>query len=308
MRRLIASLPLIRRPFYQRDMARLERDAAIAERDAANRKYDALKAELYGLRHANSADAEAPDEATVGSSLGKDMRSRICSLCNNEVAAWRPFEQRPSEFLMRLEPIGSNIDRFWCPHCSSIDRERHLALFFDRLQLMQGMAGGTVLHIAPEFRLREYVLRFGLATYVQGDLSPQHESIQRIDVQNIPFPDKTFDMIICNHVLEHVEDAQIAMRELHRVLKVRGRAICQTPYASRLSKTFEEPLLQTSEDRVYFYGQDDHVRLFGLDIEQKLQDAGFAGRLVPHTEILPDVDPEFAGINEKEPFFDFVRR
>ena len=81
-------------------------------------------------------------------------------------------------------------------------------------------------------------------------------------------------MVVCNHVLEHVEDARIAMRQLHRVLKVGGRAICQTPYASRLSKTLEEPLFQTSEDRVYFYGQDDHVRLFGLDIEQKLKDAG----------------------------------
>jgi SAM-dependent methyltransferase len=99
----------------------------------------------------------------------------------------------------------------------------------------------------------------------------------------------------------------VYLREILRVLKPGGRAICQTPYAARLTKTFEDPALQSAEDRIFFYGQEDHVRLFGSDIEQILQAAGFLGRLVPHKEILPDVDPEALGINEDEPFFDFVR-
>jgi SAM-dependent methyltransferase len=121
------------------------------------------------------------------------------------------------------------------------------------------------------------------------------------------FPDQSFDLLICNHVLEHVGDSGAAMREMCRVLKRGGRAICQTPYAARLTRTFADPLLQSDDDRLFFYGQEDHLRLFGLDIERCFREAGFVGRLVLHEEILPDIDAEQFGINEKEPFFDFVR-
>ena len=172
---------------------------------------------------------------------------------------------------------------------------------------MERIRGGSILYMAPEFRLREFIQSFNFSLYVRGDLHPSDESVQIIDLQNIPFADETFDMVICNHMLEHVESASAALRELHRVLKPGGRAICQTPYASRLTATLEDPLLQSPEDRLFFYGQEDHVRLFGSDIGRIFQDAGFVGQLVPHEEILPDVDPEVLGVNEKEPFFDFVR-
>jgi hypothetical protein len=68
-----------------------------------------------------------------------------------------------------------------------------------------------------------------------------------------------------------------------------------------------DPRLQAPADRLFFYGQEDHVRLFGADIAQLFTRAGLIGRLVPHAEILPDIDPEQYGVNEKEPFFDFVR-
>jgi ubiquinone/menaquinone biosynthesis C-methylase UbiE len=128
-----------------------------------------------------------------------------------------------------------------------------------------------------------------------------------MDVQHLPFAAATFDLAICNHVLEHVGDAAAALAELHRVLKPGGRLICQTPFATRLTGTFEDPLLQSTADRLFFYGQEDHVRLFGSDIEEVFRRAGFTGRLVPHAKILPDIDPEEHGINEDEPFFDFTK-
>jgi SAM-dependent methyltransferase len=284
---IVAKLPLIRRPFYQRDLARQERDAALRERDA-------LRAELQ-------------QQPEVSPASGNAAAARLCVLCDNPVEAWGAFDITPSEFLTRLGAIGSNTDRFWCPHCQAIDRERHLRLFLDRLGVMELVRHGSVLHIAPEPRLRHYVTSFDLASYIQGDLAPQHESIERLDLQNLPFADRSFDMVIGNHILEHVDDDRAAIREMHRVLKPGGRAICQTPYASRLSVTLEDPLLQSPADRLYFYGQEDHVRLFGTDIEQRLRDGGFTGRLVPHAEILPDIDPEAFGVNEREPFFDFIR-
>jgi SAM-dependent methyltransferase len=236
--------------------------------------------------------------------------ARMCVFCNNDVEAWLPFRIRQSDispFLKRLKSIGSNVERFWCPHCSSIDRERHLLLFLERLRIMQRFRGGAVLHMSPEYRLRGYVESHGLGAYVRGDLTPTAEGVQQIDLQAIPYPDESFDLVICNHMLEHVADASLALREIHRVLKRGGRAICQTPYSPRLTRTFEDPNLQSPDDRLFFYGQEDHVRLFGADIEQYFTAAGFVGRLVPHAEILPEIDPEQLGVNEREPFFDFVR-
>lgn len=310
-------IPIFGRPFLQRNETRLQRDEAQRERDEARRELCDARRELEKTRQErdnarrelentnqerNEVRSEPPASDTV--------LTRMCVFCNRSVEAWLPFrtgEAGRSVFMKKLQSVGSNVERFLCPHCSSMDRERHLRLFFDRLNIMERVRGGAVLHMAPEFRLRGYIESHGLGSYVRGDLAPKAEGVEKIDLQQIPYPDQTFDMLICNHMLEHVDKVEIALREMRRVLKRGGRAICQTPYASRLTKTFEDPLLQSTDDRLFFYGQEDHVRLFGSDIAQHFIAARFTGRLVPHSEILPDVDPEQFGVNEREPFFDFVR-
>jgi SAM-dependent methyltransferase len=295
MHPLLARIPWLRRPFYQRDAARQACDRALAERDALREERDALRARL---------------EVLGRPSASRQPGQRHCVFCGNDVAAWLPFEVRArdmSPFLLRLVTVGSNVERFWCPHCRSHDRERHLRLFLERLRLPDTIRRDSVLHIAPENRLREYIRGCAPSQYVMGDLSPSDESVRRLDVHDLPFGAETFDVVICNHVLEHVADAAVALAELRRVLKPRGRLICQTPYATRLTQAFEDPLLQSAADRLFFYGQEDHVRLFGADIERVFRSAGFSGRLIPHAEMLPDVDPEQAGVCEAEPFFDFVR-
>jgi SAM-dependent methyltransferase len=308
MHPLLARFPLIRRPFYQRDIARQERDLLFAERAALIGERDSLQLEL---REANGEkQGELSQVSGNGSTPLGPSSARTCVFCNGMVEAWLPFRIRESDrsaFLKKLQSIGSNVERFWCPHCSSIDRERHLFLFLDRLNIMEHARSGAILHMSPEYRLRGYIEGHDLASYVRGDLTPTADGVQQIDLHQIPYPDETFDLVICNHMLEHVANAELALREMRRVLKPGGRAICQTPYSPRLTKTFEDPRLQSTDDRLFFYGQEDHVRLFGSDIEQYFFAAGFVGRLVPHAEILPDLDPEQFGINEREPFFDFVR-
>jgi SAM-dependent methyltransferase len=306
MHPLLARLPFIRRPFYQRDKARLERDALLVAQNALLAERDALKLELRNA----GGDTQTSYSCGAASTHIATSQSRICIFCGAEVEAWIPYRIRESDrsgFVKKLQTVGSNVERFECPHCSSIDRERHLRLFLDRLNIMECARGGSILHMSAEYRLRGYVESCEPRRYVRGDLLPQADGVQQIDLQSIPFPDETFDLLICNHMLEHVADAALALGEMHRVLKRGGRAICQTPYAPRLTQTFEDPLLQSPDDRLFFYGQEDHVRLFGSDIERYFAAAGFVGRLVPHAEILPDVDPEQFGINEREPFFDFVR-
>jgi Methyltransferase domain len=290
--------------------------AAIADLDASSRvlsdKLTAIAERLEVLADHRISDlpALADTPTTVGIAAPAVTAPRVCVFCNKTVDAWLPFrggEAWVPIFLKRVQGVGSDAARVWCPHCSSTDRERHLRLFLDRLNIVDRIRGGAVLHMAPELRLGRYIESYGLGTYVRGDLAPSEEGVQQIDLQRIPYPDQTFDMVICNHILEHVANAETALREMYRVLKRGGRAICQTPYASRLTHTFEDPLLQSPDDRLFFYGQEDHVRLFGSDIEQRLNEAGFVGRLVPHSEILPDIDPEQLGVNDREPFFDFVR-
>jgi len=303
----LRKIPFVRRPFYQADLARRERSDALLSLEAVAKERDGLRRALdavSGIHGASPAKTAEPARAMPAGPR------RVCVFCDREVDEWRPFHIRAadiSDFLIRVDTVGSNVERFLCPHCSSIDRERHLRLFLERLHILDGMRGGAVLHMAPEARLPEYIQRFDPGLYIRGDLVPSDDTIQLVDLHRIPFPDGTFDLIICNHVLEHVRDAVVSVKEMYRVLKPGGRAICQTPFARRLTSTLEEPQLQSASDRRFFYGQEDHVRLFGSDIEQLFRGAGFAGRLVPHEEILPDVDPELLGVNEAEPFFDFVR-
>ena len=298
MHPILARLPYIRRPFYQLEVARHERDRAILERDAAIRERDALKLKVL--------DSVASCDAALPAADPRPSRRR-CVCCDREVERWTSFAIELSDFVKRIGPVGSNIARFGCPHCGSSDSERHLRLYLERLDALEPIRGGSVLHMAPEQGLGALVLSHAPARYIKGDLHPADGSIERIDLEAIPFPDETFDLAICNHMLEHVTSPATALRELRRVLKPGARLVCQTPYAALLTRTFEEPLLQSPQDRLFFYAQSDHLRFFGRDIEQAITAAGFSGRLVPHAEILPHIDPETFGVNEREPFFDFIR-
>jgi len=233
---------------------------------------------------------------------------RHCIFCERPVEAWVPYRIAvASQFLLQVRTIGSNLSRFGCPHCGSTDRERHLRLYFDKLDVWGKLRGGVVLHVAPEPVLGAKISQCEPARYVRGDLLPASPRIEKIDVEAIDAPSETFDVVICNHTLEHVARPRVALSEVRRVLRPGGRFICQTPYASRMTATLEDPLFVSDSDRLFFYGQEDHVRLFGLDIEQSIKAAGFVGGLRSHDDLLPGLDPDEYGVNEHEPFFDFVR-
>jgi SAM-dependent methyltransferase len=239
------------------------------------------------------------------------MQARHCVVCDRDVNDWPPlkldFEISP--FIRKIGAVGSDVTMFWCPQCQSTDRERHLKLFLDRLQIWPCFDGARVLHIAPaqEAALVAEVAKRNPACHVLGDLHPAYPTIQKMDIEALPFPRRTFDVVICNHVLEHVRRPSAALSEVHRTLKPGGRFICQTPYAARLSETLEDPLLQSEDDRIFFYAQGDHLRLFGIDIERRIRKAGFVGGRRAHRDLLPEIDPIKYGINDREPFFDFVR-
>jgi ubiquinone/menaquinone biosynthesis C-methylase UbiE len=110
--------------------------------------------------------------------------------------------------------------------------------------------------------------------YVAADLGASEARVQ-MDVQAIPFGEGSFDVVLCNHVLEHVEDDRRAMRELHRVLRPDGWAILQSPVDLRLDETYEDPTITGASAREAAFGQRDHVRVYGIDYPRRLVESGF---------------------------------
>jgi len=161
-----------------------------------------------------------------------------------------------------------------CPRCLSNARERLIYLFLASRTAVFNDAF-KVLHIAPEPMLAKALKENTKLEHVSGDLFDKGVTV-RLNVLDLPFRDGTFDVIICNHVLEHVSDDIRAMTELYRVLTRTGWALLQVPIARALSKTLEAETAVTAEDRIRVYGQEDHVRLYAAeDYESRLQKCGF---------------------------------
>jgi SAM-dependent methyltransferase len=111
-----------------------------------------------------------------------------------------------------------------------------------------------LLHIAPERHLEQTLRQVPGIQYVSADLARTRVSV-RLDIMMLPFPDDSFDLIICNHVLEHVSDDKVAMRELRRVLRPGRRALLQVPIGRALEDTLEDPTAVTEADRIRLFGQ-----------------------------------------------------
>lgn len=230
-----------------------------------------------------------------------------CSICNAQVAAWKPhpyIEQR-SEFMKLMQTVGSDMSVYQCPNCGCTDRDRHLWLYFQALGLPAALRGARLLHLAPERHLEAAFGACGPSEYVRGDLFPSRPDHQKVNAEDMQFADGAFDIIVCNHVLEHVQSPQRALAEFYRCLKPRGLLVAQTPYSPLLKKTFELKEFPGEEFAKLFYGQADHVRLFADDIVALFHDAGFQGELMSHASLLPQVDPLQAGVNALEPLFIF---
>jgi SAM-dependent methyltransferase len=231
----------------------------------------------------------------------------FCCVCGKTFFRFSKFRggwAAVSPYLVNVKWTGSDFDNFWCPFCRSHDRERHLILFFEKLGFWDRLSGASVLHIAPEKRLAARIEACAPARYVKGDLVPSRAEIEPLDVTAIRYPDGTFDWLFCNHVLEHVPNDAQALRELFRVLKPGGTAILQTPFAAGIDQTLDNSAeIDTDEKRIEFYGQEDHVRLYGRDLFERIRAAGFVLDLKKHADVLPDVDAARYGVNPDEPLF-----
>ncbi len=234
---------------------------------------------------------------------------RFCVICRNRVDHWISVEHKypMSEFLKGVQCIGGDLKNCLCPRCSSVDRIRHIFIYLNQLKLLPLFKSARILHVAPEPMLQLIIRHQGPSEYILGDLAPKRNGIVRMDIQNTNCPSGSFDWVICNHVLEHVADPHEAIKEVHRILKVGGLFLCQTPFAMKLEATFCSEFLESPQDRMYFYGQDNHRRMFGRDIFKQIEGAGFLNRCAFHAEVLSSFSGERFGVNQEEPLFLFEK-
>ncbi len=178
----------------------------------------------------------------------------------------------------RFLPYGyvTSRENALCPRCLSLERHRLLWLYLQRETTLLS-SQPTLLHIAPEVSLMHHfkrIYRKFPERYITADLESPLAKVH-FDVQNIPFEDGSTDVIICNHLLEHVEDDALAMRELHRVLRSGGWGILLSPVEYDRATTFEDDTITDAAERTRIFGQYDHRRIYGRDYAQRLRDAGF---------------------------------
>jgi SAM-dependent methyltransferase len=139
--------------------------------------------------------------------------------------------------------------------------------------------------------------------YKTGEYSQNAEADYILDIQNINLPDRSFDFVICNHILEHVTDDNRAIRELYRILKEKGAAFIQVPLDIKRETTFEDPSIVTPQEREKYFGQDDHIRVYGLDLTQKLKKHGFDVTYVDFWNRLTERELFYYGLTDYEPVF-----
>lgn len=179
------------------------------------------------------------------------------------------------------------------PGTNSLERHRLLWLFLkDETDFLT--AAKKVLHIAPEQCFYGRFKKLKNLDYTTADLDSPLADIN-LDVQNMPLPDDSYDVVLCNHVLEHVPDDHKALTELHRVLKPGGMAIMQVPLNPSYEKTIEDPTITDPKERHRLFGQYDHVRMYGQDYQQRLEKAGFKVTAIDYSKkISPELFAKYA--------------
>jgi predicted SAM-dependent methyltransferase len=200
-----------------------------------------------------------------------------CNICGRSFSEFAPYGVARRKNAM-------------CPECESVERHRlQWSYMKNKTNILKDEV--YVLHFAPEAGVSEHLQSQNNIHYVSCDLFDPKVML-KADITNMPFKDNSFDVILCNHVLEHIIDDGRAMKEIYRMLKPNGWAILQVPIDYRRSETYEDPTIVSEDDRLKYFNQKDHVRIYGKDYKTRLQNAGFKVKTDKYASSLSSKDLE----------------
>ncbi len=181
---------------------------------------------------------------------------------------------------------GSQRSNVLAPGTLSLERHRLIWLYLKN-ETDFFTAPKKVLHMAPEQCFLKLFKSQKNLDYVTADLYSPIADV-KADICDLPFEENAFDVVFCNHVLEHIVDDTKAMSELFRVLKPGGMGIFQIPQDLSLDKTYEDFSITSPEERANHFGQYDHVRVYGKDYFERLRKVGFIVNEVDYSKTISE--------------------
>lgn len=194
-------------------------------------------------------------------------------------------------------------DNALCPNCLALERHRTLWLWLLReSDIGRGaVALPRLLHVAPEVALKRKFHKIYAkqpADYVTADLESPLADLH-FDIQHIPLEDESFDVVICNHIMEHVEDDRLAMREILRIMRKGGWGVILSPVDLQRDKTFEDDTITDEAERTRIFGQYDHRRIYGRDYAERLREAGFEVYECDYANLIPAKEKQLYALTDE---------
>ncbi|MEP6711837.1 MAG: methyltransferase domain-containing protein [Ferruginibacter sp.] len=187
-------------------------------------------------------------------------------------------------------PFGDNRRKnAWCPSCESLERHRLLWMYLEHNTPLY-KTPLKVLHIAPETVFFSHLKNQKNIDYHPGDIFPHlcPKGTQYFDLLNHNLPDESFDVIICNHVFQYIEDDKKAMQNVFKLMKPGGWGIMQVPIDTTKKVTYEDSSITDPQERLKAFGLKEHVRYYSYDYADKLADAGFTVKVDDYTAQFTD--------------------
>ncbi len=197
-------------------------------------------------------------------------------------------------------PYGYNKARskVLSPGTLSLERHRQMWLYLQReTDFFTGKY--KVLHMAPEQAFFKRFKKLKNLEYVTADLYSPIVDVQA-NILDLPFADESFDIVFCNHVLEHIVEDHKAMTELYRVLKPGGWGILQVPMKKSLETSYEDFTITDPKERQKHFGQYDHVRWYGMDYFERLKKVGFQVEALEYSKNFSQEEILKMGLNREE--------
>ena len=221
-----------------------------------------LKKEILFLKSSNRSEKNrelfqiAATPAEMHSQAVPPIAERQCNIC---------------KYFGFFGAQGARIDAR-CPKCDSLERQRLLMLQMQRGAIPKlNDANAKVLHFAPE-KILEGMFRQFFKNYDTADLYEKADL--SLNIEEIDIKSESYDVVIANHVLEHVDDLK-ASKELSRILINNGVLVCTVPIVEGLDETYENEALTNERERLLHFGQSDHLRLYGKDFRERIASGGF---------------------------------